>query len=115
MTKMLKSLIALAVVANLSYSQSLEANWECVGAVVEYTYVARAMESLDDTLNGATHTVTGSWPSSANPLYTRALKSFAVGDSEINMVKDTITSGEQISGVGYKVTSSYSNGALIRG
>ena len=41
--------------------------------------------------------------------------SFAVGNSEINMVKDTITSGEQISGVGYKVTSSYSNGALIRG
>ena len=41
--------------------------------------------------------------------------SFAVGDSEINMVKDTITSGEQISGVGYNVTSSYSNGALIRG
>ena len=31
------------------------------------------------------------------------------------MVKDTITSGEQISGVGYKVTSSYSNGKLIRG
>ena len=41
--------------------------------------------------------------------------SFAVGDSAINMVKDTITSGEQISGVGYKVTSSYSNGALTRG
>ena len=40
---------------------------------------------------------------------------FAVGDSSINMVKDTITSGEQISGVGYKVTSSYSNGALTRG
>ena len=40
---------------------------------------------------------------------------FAVGDSAINMVKDTITSGEQISGVGYKVTSSYSNGKLIRG
>ena len=41
--------------------------------------------------------------------------SFSVGDSNINMVKDTITSGEQISGVGYKVTSSYSNGVLIRG
>ena len=40
---------------------------------------------------------------------------FAVDNSTINMVKDTITSGEQISGVGYKVTSSYSNGALIRG
>ena len=41
--------------------------------------------------------------------------SFDVGNSEINMVKDTISSGEQISGVGYKVTSSYANGALIRG
>ena len=41
--------------------------------------------------------------------------SFSVSNSTINMVKDTITSGEQISGVGYKVTSSYSNGALIRG
>ena len=41
--------------------------------------------------------------------------SFAVGDSNINMVKDRITSGEQISGVGYKTTSSYANGALVRG
>ena len=41
--------------------------------------------------------------------------SISIGDSEINMVKDTISSGEQISGVGYKVTSSYSNGKLIRG
>ena len=41
--------------------------------------------------------------------------SFAVGDSSINMIKDTITSGEQISGVGYKTTSSYANGALVRG
>ena len=41
--------------------------------------------------------------------------SFAVGDSSINMVKDTITSGEQISGVGYKITSSYANGVLVRG
>ena len=39
---------------------------------------------------------------------------FNIPSSEINMVKDTITSGEQISGVGYKVTSSYSNGELSR-
>ena len=39
---------------------------------------------------------------------------FSIGSSSINMVKDTITSGEQISGVGFKVTSSYTNGALIR-
>jgi len=40
---------------------------------------------------------------------------FDVGNSTINMVKDTITSGEQISGIGFKVTSSYANGELIRG
>ncbi len=31
------------------------------------------------------------------------------------MIKDTISSGEQISGVGYKTTSSYLNGSLKRG
>ena len=40
---------------------------------------------------------------------------FDVANTTINMVKDTITSGEQISGVGFKVTSSYANGELIRG
>ena len=39
---------------------------------------------------------------------------FNIPSSQINMVKDTITSGEQISGVGYKVTSSYSNGEHTR-
>jgi len=40
---------------------------------------------------------------------------FSINDSSINMVKDTISSGEQISGVGFKVTSSYTNGVLTRG
>lgn len=39
---------------------------------------------------------------------------FDVSKSTINMVKDTITSGEQISGVGFKVTPSYGNGKLSR-
>ncbi len=39
---------------------------------------------------------------------------FDVSKSEINMVKDTIASGEQISGVNYPVRSSYSNGQLTR-
>lgn len=39
---------------------------------------------------------------------------FSVSESTINMVKDTISSGEQISGVGYKVTPSYSNKKLTR-
>jgi len=40
---------------------------------------------------------------------------FNISSSSINMVKDTISSGDQISGVGYKVTSSYTNGDLVRG
>ena len=40
--------------------------------------------------------------------------SLDVSSSKINMVRDTISSGEQISGVGFKVTSSYSNGELTR-
>ena len=40
---------------------------------------------------------------------------FNIESSIINMVKDTISSGDQISGVGYKVTSSYNNGKLVRG
>lgn len=40
--------------------------------------------------------------------------SFAVSNSDINMVRDTISSGEQISGVNFPVTSSYANGKLTR-
>jgi len=40
--------------------------------------------------------------------------SFSVSTSKINMVRDTIDSGEQISGVGFPVTSSYGNGKLTR-
>ena len=40
--------------------------------------------------------------------------SFDVSSSRINMVRDTISSGEQISGVGFPVTSSYGNGKLTR-
>ena len=40
--------------------------------------------------------------------------SFDVSASKINMIRDTIASGEQISGVGFPVTSSYGNGKLSR-
>jgi hypothetical protein len=39
---------------------------------------------------------------------------FDISESIINMKKDTITSGEQISGIGFDSTSSYSNGKLTR-
>ena len=37
-----------------------------------------------------------------------------MSNTRINIVRDTISSGQQISGIGYKVTSSYSNGSIIR-
>ena len=37
-----------------------------------------------------------------------------MSNTKINMVRDTISSGQQISGIGYRTTSSYSNGTLIR-
>lgn len=40
--------------------------------------------------------------------------SFDIGNSAINMVKDTISSGDQISGVGFQVTPNYVDGTLTR-
>ena len=37
-----------------------------------------------------------------------------MANTKINMVRDTISSGQQISGIGYRTTSSYSNGTIIR-
>lgn len=39
---------------------------------------------------------------------------FEVSKSTINMVRDTISSGEKISGIGFQITSSYSDEKLIR-
>jgi len=39
---------------------------------------------------------------------------FDISKSNINMVRDTIASGEQISGVNFPVKSSYSNGQITR-
>ena len=37
-----------------------------------------------------------------------------MSNTKINIVRDTISSGQQISGLGYKVTSSYNNGTITR-
>ena len=95
MTKMLKSLIVLTFVANLSYSQSLQGNVNCVGATVEYTYVARAMESPEDTAYGGSHMVTASWPSSAAAAagqgVTRTLATYEVGDTVTTQLVPLVT------------------------
>ena len=96
----------------------------------EYTVVAKSAGTVDytkgeiiiNTLN-VTSTVAANdvieiqaFPDSNDVIGLKDLYlSFSVSDSTINMVKDTISSGEQISGVGYKTTSSYLNGSLKRG
>ena len=96
----------------------------------EYTVVAKSAGTVDytkgeiiiNTLN-VTSTVAANdvieiqaFPDSNDVIGLKDLYlNFSVSDSTINMVKDTISSGEQISGVGYKTTSSYLNGSLKRG
>ena len=65
MTKLLKILFALGLSSfALMQAQSIQANWQCTSAIVEYTHVAREFESPQDSANGS-YSVTASWPSSA--------------------------------------------------
>ena len=67
-------------------AQSIQANWQCTAAIVEYTHVVREFDSPEDTLQGS-YDVTVSWPSSANPLYTRTIKTYNIGDTvTVNLV-----------------------------
>ena len=86
--------------------------------IVDYTHGEIILSTINITSTIKTNNIIEiqAFPESNDVIGLKDLYlSFSVSDSVINMVKDTITSGEQISGVGYKVTSSYSNGALIRG
>jgi len=86
--------------------------------IVDYTHGEVIISTINITSTQRTNNIIEiqAFPESNDIIGLKDLYlSFAVGDSSINMVKDTITSGEQISGVGYKVTSSYANGVLVRG
>ena len=87
---MIKSLRLLFMVVFASpmllIAQSIQANWQCNAAIVEYTHVVREFESPEDTESGS-HEVTVSWPSSATPLYTRTITSYEIGDTvTVNLV-----------------------------
>ncbi|MFL3007397.1 MAG: FlgD immunoglobulin-like domain containing protein [Candidatus Neomarinimicrobiota bacterium] len=83
MIKMLKIFILGLIAFPVStIAQSLEANWQCVAAIVEYTHVAREAESPEDFETGS-NAVTVSWPSSAEPVLTRTVKEYAIGDTVI--------------------------------
>ena len=89
MTKLLRLLISLSLFMSFMFSQNDEnpdadkllGNVTCVGAIVEYTYVTREMESADDEEYGGSYEVIGSWPSSANPQFQQSLASYQPGDT----------------------------------
>ena len=71
-------------------AQSIQANWQCTAAIVEYTHVVREFDSPEDTLNGS-YDVSVAWPSSAaadaGQGYRRVIKTYAVGDTvTVNLV-----------------------------
>ncbi len=86
MAKMLKFLFPLTLCTGFLFAQSIEGNWQCTSAIVEYTHVAREFESPQDSTSGS-HKVTASWPSSAAAAagqgYTHTLKEYAIGDTVI--------------------------------
>ena len=87
MNKLLKLFLFLVITTNFSaYAQSIEANWQCTSAIVEYTHVAREFDSPEDSASGS-YSVTASWPSSAAAAagmgYTHTLKSYSIGDTVI--------------------------------
>ena len=71
-------------------AQSIQANWQCTAAIVEYTHVVREFESPEDSLSGS-HAVTVSWPSSAAAAagqgYTHTIAEYDIGDTvTVNLV-----------------------------
>ncbi len=84
MIKMLKSILFIALFVSMSFSQSLQGNWDLNAAIVEYTYEVREFDSPEDSANGS-YAVTASWPSSAAAAagmgYTHTLKEYAIGDT----------------------------------
>ena len=71
-------------------AQSIQANWQCTAAIVEYTHVVREFDSPEDSLNGS-YDISVAWPSSAaadaGQGYRRVIKTYAVGDTvTVNLV-----------------------------
>ena len=95
MTKLLKLLISLSLFAGLSFSQeahTLLGNVDCVGAIVEYTYVAREATAGDEAADYVpTYDVVGSWPSSANPVFQQTLASYEPGDTITSRLVPLVT------------------------
>ena len=81
MNKLLKIFIPAILASTFLQSQSLQGNVDVNAITVHYTYVARAADSPEDSINGGGNTVSVSWPSSAQPLYTRVVAGYAPGDT----------------------------------
>ncbi len=84
MIKSLKFLLTFTFMLGLTYSQTIQGNWDLNAAIVEYTYEVREFDSPEDSANGS-YAVTASWPSSAAAAagmgYTHTLLGYDIGDT----------------------------------
>jgi len=84
MIKSLKNVLALTFLIGLTYSQTIQGNWDLNAAIVEYTYEVREFDSPEDSASGS-YAVTASWPSSALAAagygYTHTLLGYDIGDT----------------------------------
>ena len=65
------------------FAQNIEANWEVNFIWSEWDFVARDSSGLADS--ASSHTLTVSWPSSDNALFTLPYKTFAPGDTILHL------------------------------
>ena len=91
MNKLLKIIIPVILSSTFLQSQSLQGNIEVNAITVHYTYVARAADSPEDTENGGGGTVSVSWPSSAEPLFTQVVAGYAPGDTILTRLAPFVT------------------------
>ena len=71
--------------------------------------------NIDGTVRGNNIVEIQAYPESNDVIGLKDLYlALDMSNTKINIVRDTISSGQQISGIGYQITSSYSNGTLIR-
>ena len=79
-TRAMRILLLLPLLGGLAHAQSVTGAYQFIGVKVQYYDITRDTSLAEsDTLG--TYAVTASWPSSAAPLYTHELKTFAIGDT----------------------------------
>tara|TARA_B100000029_G_scaffold112260_2_gene104382 strand:+ start:10710 stop:12488 length:1779 start_codon:yes stop_codon:yes gene_type:complete len=82
MKRLIKIFFPIILTSSI-FAQNIEANWEVNFIWSEWDFVARDSSGLADS--ASSHTLTVSWPSSDNALFTFPYKTFAPGDTILHL------------------------------